>query len=362
MTPPFICDVHLDLSLNAIEWNRDLRLPLAELRASEAHLQDKPGRGRGTVTLPEMRRARIGLCVATQLARLEHDAYSPVFGWRSQPQAWAMTQAQLAWYRAMEEAGELVQIRDRAQLETHLEKWREVDDATAAKLPIGYLLSLEGADSIRTPAHLERAWNDGLRAIGPAHYGSGVYAQGTSTEGPFPVRGLELVREADRLGMILDVTHLSDESFWQALEIYAGPVWASHHNARALVPHQRQLGDDMFRALVARDAVVGLALDAWMIVPGWKRGETTPQSTNLRLTHLVEHLDHYCQLAGNARHVGLGSDLDGAFGNEQTPLDVDSIADLQRLPELLRARGYSDGDVAGVMSGNFLRFLRGALK
>jgi membrane dipeptidase len=98
-----------------------------------------------------------------------------------------------------------------------------------------------------------------------------------------------------------------------------------------------------------------------MIVPGWRRGETTPQSTNLRLTNLVEHLDHYCQLVGNARHVGIGSDLDGAFGTEQTPVDVDSIADLSRLAELLRARGYSDGDVAGVMSGNFLRFLRGAL-
>ena len=361
MSPPFIFDAHLDLALNAIEWNRDLRLPLAELRRGEAHLRDKPGRGRGTVSFPEMRRARVGLCVATQLARLEHDAYSPVFGWRSPPQAWAMTQGQLAWYRAMEEAGELVQIRDRRQLDAHLEKWRSADDATAARLPIGYLLSLEGADSILTPAHLERAWHDGLRALGPAHYGSGVYAQGTSTEGPFPPRGLELLREAGRLGLILDVTHLSDESFWQALKVFSGPVWASHHNARALVPHQRQLSDEMFRALAERDAVVGLALDAWMIVPGWERGKTTPQSAGLRLENLVEHLDHYCQLAGNARHVGLGSDLDGAFGTEQTPLDLDSIADLQRLPALLHARGYAEADIAGILHGNFVRFVSHAL-
>ena len=272
MTPPFIFDAHLDLALNAIEWNRDLRAPLTELRRREAHLQDKSGRGRGTVSFPEMRRARIGLCVATQLARLEHDAYSPVFGWRSSAQAWAMTQGQLAWYRAMEEVGELVQIRDRRQLDAHVETWRDVDDATAARLPIGYLLSLEGADSLVTVAHLERAWSDGLRAIGPAHYGSGVYAQGTNSEGPFPPRGVELLREADRLGLILDATHLSDESFRQAMKLYSGPVWASHHNARALVPHQRQLSDEMFRALVERGAVVGLALDAWMIVPGWERG------------------------------------------------------------------------------------------
>ena len=224
------------------------------------------------------------------------------------------------------------------------------------------LRCLEGADSLITLGHLERAWADGLRAIGPAHYGPGVYAQGTSTVGPFPARGLELLRAADSLGFILDVTHLSDACLWQALKIFQGPVWASHHNARALVPHQRQLDDDMFRALVERDAVVGVTLDAWMMVPGWERGKTTPQSANLRLTTLVDHLDHYCQIAGNARHVGLGSDLDGAFGHEQTPLDMSSIADLQTLPDLLRARGYADADITGVMHGNFLRFLRTALK
>jgi membrane dipeptidase len=98
-----------------------------------------------------------------------------------------------------------------------------------------------------------------------------------------------------------------------------------------------------------------------MMVPAWERGQTTPHSANLHLTTLVDHIDHYCQLVGHARSVGLGSDLDGAFGNEQTPLDLDSIADLQKLPELLRARGFSETDISGIMSENFLRFLRGAL-
>lgn len=360
MKPPLLFDVHLDLSLNAVEWNRDLRLQLEEVRQSEAHLTEKAGRARGTVTLPEMRRAGIGLCVATQLARVEHNAWSPVFGWRSPQQAWAMTQAQRAWYEAMEEAGEMRQIRDAAGLEAHLAEWTAADEATAEKLPIGYILSLEGADSLVSIAHLERAWHYGLRAIGPAHYGPGVYAQGTDATGGFPARGLELLREIERLGMILDVTHLSDDCFWQAMDVFSGPVWASHHNARTLVPHQRQLSDDMFRALVERDAVAGLALDAWMIIPGWERGKTTPQSAGLYLTKLVEHLDHYCQLAGNARHVGIGSDLDGAFGTEQTPQDVNSIADLQSLPGLLAARGYSSDDIAGVLHGNFLRCLRRA--
>jgi len=357
-----IFDAHLDLALNAIEWNRDLTQPLEVIRRSEAHLRDKPDRGRGTVCLPEMRRARVAMCVATQLARLEHDLYSPVFGWRSPAQAWAMTQGQLSWYRAMEEAGEMVAIRDAAALDAHLARWRDADDATAATLPIGYVRSLEGADSLITVGHLERAWADGLRALGPAHYGPGVYAQGTSTEGPFSPRGLELLRAADQLGLILDVTHLSDDCFWQALDLYQGPIWASHHNARALVPHQRQLSDEMFHALVARGAVVGVALDAWMMVPGWERNKTTPESAKLHLEVLIDHIDHYCQLAGNAHHVGIGSDLDGAYGTEQTPLEIDSIADLQRLPALLSARRYSNEDTAGVMHGNFLRFLQQALK
>ena len=361
MSPSLIVDAHLDLAMNAIEWNRDLTRPLADVRAREAHLRDKPDRGRGTVCLPEMRRGRVGLCVATQIARLEHDAFSPVFGWRSAAQAWAMTQAQLAWYRAMEEAGEMTAIRDRRGLDVHIARWEVADDAAAAALPVGYIRSLEGADSLITLRHLERAWADGLRALGPAHYGPGVYAQGTSTTGPFPARGIELIRVADELGLILDVTHLSDECLFQALEVYRGPVWASHHNARALVPHQRQLADDMFRALVARDSIACVCLDGWMMTPGWERGKTTPFSAGLTLARLADHIDHFCQLAGNARHVGIGSDLDGAFGTEQTPGDIDSIADLRRLPEILRERGYSAADVSGIMHGNLLRFLRAAL-
>ena len=352
-----IFDAHLDLAMNAVEWNRDLTRPVAEIRASEAHLRDRPDRGRGTVSLPEMRHAGIGLCVATQIARVEHHAWSPVAGWRSPAQAWAMTQAQLAWYRAMEEAGEMVQIRDLAGLETHLALWNA---ESAARLPIGYILSLEGADSLVSLPHLERSAGQGLRAIGPAHYGPGIYANGTDATGGFNARGRELLGEIARLGLILDVTHLCDDCFWEALELFPGPVWASHHNCRALVPHNRQLSDEMIRALIARGAVIGAVLDGWMMVPDWVRGKTTPQTAGLTLAHLAGHIDHICQLAGNALHIGIGSDLDGAFGTEQTPADLETIADLTRLPTLLKERGYSAPDIAGIMHGNFLRFLRAA--
>lgn len=360
MKPPLIFDAHLDLAMNAIGWNRDLARPLVEIRAGEAHLKDKPDRGHGTVSLPEMRRGGIGLCVATQIARVEHDAWSPVPGWKSPTQAWAMTQAQLAWYRAMEEAGELVPIRDLAGLEAQLAAWNAPAAANESPRPIGYLLSLEGADSLITLGHLERTWEYGLRAVGPAHYGPGRYANGTNSSGGLNEAGRELLREMRRLGMILDATHLCDDAFWDALKIWDGPVWASHQNCRALVPHNRQWSDEQIRLLIGRGGVLGAVFDGWMMVPGWQRGMTTPSSAGLRLKRIAEHLDHICQLAGNARHVGIGSDLDGGFGTEQTPQDLQSVADLQRLLELLQGRGWSAEDVAGLAHGNFLRFLRAA--
>lgn len=355
-------DAHLDLSMNAIEWNRDLTRDLASIRQREAHLRDKPDRGRGTVCLPELRRGNLRVVVATLIARIEHDAYSPVAGWASQAQAWAMTQGQRAWYRAMEEAGEMFLITDQASLTKALTTAAEaVSPASpAAPSPIGYVLSLEGADSILSPAHLEKAYADGLRVIGPAHYGPGVYANGTNATGGFNARGRELLQEIRRLGMILDVTHLCDDCFWEALDRFEGPVWASHHNARALVPHNRQLSDAMIRALVGRGAVIGVALDAWMLVPGWIRGTTTPASSGVTLSHVIDHIDHICQIAGNARHVGIGSDLDGAFGTEQTPGDLESIADLSRLPAMLRERGYATDDVEAIAHGNFIGFLKSA--
>jgi membrane dipeptidase len=356
MSNVLIMDAHLDLAMNAIEWNRDYTRPIDEIRARERNLTDKPDRGRGTISFEEMRRGDVGLCVATQIARYVAPD-NPLPGWHSPEQAWAMTQAQLAWYRAMEEHGELVQIRDRAGLDRHIHAWTTRGAEPAA---IGYVLSLEGADSIVTLQHLERAYEQGLRAVGPAHYGPGVYAQGTNASGGIGAPGRELLREMERLGVILDATHLCDDSFREALDHFQGAVWASHSNCRALVPHNRQFSDDQIRELIDRGAVIGAAFDAWMLAPGWVRGETTPEEAGVTLETVVNHMDHICQLAGNARHCGIGSDLDGAFGREQCPADVQTIADLQRLPDLLAARGYAPADIEGIAHGNFVRFLREA--
>jgi membrane dipeptidase len=370
----FIFDAHLDLAMNALEWNRDLTRPLAEIRSREHGQTDKKDRGRGTVCLPELRRGQIGLVVSTQIARYAKPTH-PLDGWHSPAQAWAQTQGQLAWYRAMEEAGEMVQVRDRAGLEKHLKLWEQgapssrparmgaeerAEQELGAPKAVGYILSLEGADSIVTLKHLERSFEQGLRAVGPAHYGPGTYAFGTDSEGSIGSRGRELLAQMDRLGLILDATHLCDTSFREALDVFQGPVWASHSNPRALTPHNRQFTDDQLKELFRRGAVIGAPLDAWMMIPNWIRGQTTPQATKLRLEKMAEHIDYICQLAGNARHSGIGTDLDGGFGREQCPMDLDTIADLQRVPDLLRKRGYKESDVEAVLHGNFVRFLREA--
>ena len=316
-------------------------------------MTDKPDRGLNTVSLNAMRKGNIGLCTATQIARYTKKG-NPLPGWKSPHQAWAQTQGQLAWYKAMEEIGEMVQIKNNNQLSKHLELW----DTSTEKKPIGYILSLEGADSIVSISHLQKSYDQGLRAIGPAHYGPGTYAFGTDSSGGIGIKGKELLREIEKLNLILDATHLCDKSFWETMKNYNGPVWASHNNCRALVNHNRQFSDEQITELIGRQAVIGIALDAWMMVPNWVRGESTPKSMNVSLDQMINNIDHICQLAGNTNHVGIGTDLDGGFGKEQSPKDLDTIADLQKIPILLSKKGYSPDDISKVMHLNFIRFIQ----
>ena len=353
----FTIDAHLDLSMNAMEWNRDLTRPINEIRSREAGMTDKPDRGNGVVCLPELRKGDVGIVVATQIARyVAPDNKLP--GWHSPEQAWAQTQAQLTWYREMERRGELKQITDLESLNRQVAAWQTAGNKE--NTAIGYILSLEGADSLVTLEHLEIAYSYGLRAIGPAHYGPGRYAQGTNATGGLGTQGRALLKKIEELNMILDATHLCDDSFWEAMDHYQGLVWASHHNCRALVNHNRQFTDEQFKELFSRGAVVGAVMDAWMMVPGWERGKSTPQNMNCTLEKLIDHIDHICQLAGNSDHIGIGSDLDGGFGKEQGPVEIETIADLTRIPTLLKKRGYDNSDIEKIMHGNWLQFLRRA--
>ena len=351
----FIFDAHLDLAMNAMEWNRDLTLPLQTLRRREAKMTDKPDRGKGTVCFPEMHKGNVGLCTATLIAR-QIKPKSVLPGWFSQEQAWGHVQGQLAWYKAMEKKGFLRQITSVNQLNNHLEQWNDIDTLNR---PLGYILSMEGADSIIDQDCLQMLYDQGLRAIGLSHYGEGVYAFGTDSEGRLPQKGKELLSKVSRLGIILDLTHLSDKCFYDALGLHDGPVWASHHMVRQITPHNRQLSDDMIKSVLERDGRIGMALDAWMIVPDWIRGHSTPKKKKVTVDRVIDHMLHIAHIAGSTKNIMMGSDLDGAFGYEQTPIDLKSIADIKRLfPDAMAKRGLQEEEIKGILSQNGIDFLR----
>ncbi len=356
----FLIDAHLDISTNAIEWNRDYRMSVYEIRKSEEGMTDKIDRGKGTVSFPELRKGNIGLVVATQLARFnQNNGNLPGAGWNSPHQAWAMSQAQIAWYQAMEMEGEMIQINNLLTLENHISLWMDESKANAEK-PIGYILSLEGADSLINLSYLDKAYQYGLRIIGPAHYSTGRYASGTGTTDGFTPLGKDLLKEMDALKIILDATHLTDKGFTEAMDLFQGPVWASHHNCRALVPHQRQLSDEQIKILIDRKAVIGGCFDAWMMKSNFTQRVSSPKEFDIKIETIIDHYDHICQIAGNSLHCAIGSDLDGTYGTEQSPLDMDTIADLQNLKGFLSKRGYSQEDIENIFHKNWLHFLRTA--
>lgn len=356
-----VIDSHLDLAWNALNWNRDLTQSVAEIRRREAGVSD-PRRGSNTVSLPELRKAEVAISLATVLARASGLGEKRL-DYPSREIASAMGRGQLAYYRIMEGQGRMRMLRDWPAIDAHIAEWKRA----SASCPLGFILSMEGADPILSPHDVGAWWDDGLRVVGISHYGPSAYAYGTGAKGGVTAAGLELLRAMEDAGMVLDVTHLSDESFWQAMERFHGRVLASHNNCRALVPGYRQFTDEQIRCLLERDAVIGVAFDSWMLRPGYvpvdKATAESPRTPNNLVTMeaVVRHIDYLCQLAGNARHAAIGSDLDGGFGREQSPSDLDTIADLQKIPVLLRGRGYAEPDIEAIMHGNWLRFFQQAL-
>ncbi len=350
-----IIDAHLDLSWNALQWNRNLLESVYTIRASEG-LNPGKGRAQNTVAFPEMRKGRIALSFATMLAR-STGTKLPHLDFGSQAQAYAIAHGQLAYYRALERDGHIRILVDVTGLQAHFADWESWESAGADEQqtpPLGFVISMEGADPIRDPDQLNDWWGAGLRLLGPTHYGRGRYAGGTGTELGLTDLGAPLLREMMRLGMLLDMTHFSDQAFWEAAKIYDGPVLASHNNSRALVPHQRQFSDEQLNLIIERDGVIGAAFDIWMLKPGFIKGSS---NHDVFIDNVIDHIDHVCQLAGNSQHAAIGTDLDGGFGREQSPCDLDTIADLQCLPSKLAERGYSDDDIKNILFGNWLRLL-----
>ncbi len=349
-----LIDGHLDLALNALVYNRDLKKSAREIRADEDGMSSK-GRGCGTIGLPDLRDAEVAISFVTCLARVRPDVTEDMrIDYRTHESAQAHAFAELAYYRELERQGIVRIIADVQTLQAHMAEW----EANPLSAPLGAVLTMEGADPIVAPDYIPLWWDAGLRVLSLAHYGPSKYAFGTGTTGPVTPDGLALLDEMAKTPMILDVTHLCDESFWMAIERFPGPLIATHSNCRALVPDERQFNDDQLKALIERDAVIGAAMDAWMLYPNWVKGETTPE--NVTMEDFVNHIDHVCQLAGNARHAAIGTDLDGGYGTEQTPRDLDTYIDMQKVPDLLRQRGYAETDIAAICYSNWVRKLESA--
>ena len=351
---PLIVDSHLDLAFNALQINRDLAQPAAVVRTHDP-VQVMESFGSCTVTFPELRRGHIGLVFGTVMSRLDPQDYWTRTGMYTQAQCHGVGRGHLAYYQTLAREGAIRFIRQARDLDEVVSSWQQ----PSADTPIGLVLAMESADPILSPDQVPE-WRDlGLRMVGISHYGTSTYAHGTGTEGGLLPAAKPLLKALHQARIIVDMTHLTDQGHWELLELYDGPVCASHHNCRALVPGQRQLSDAMIHSIAERGGVIGTALDAWMLDPEWQH--QTPayeQQTRATLDTVADHIDHIAQLLGTSRHCGIGTDLDGGYGTEQTPRDLNTIADLQKLHPIFTRRGYSEEDIQAIFSGNWIRFLK----
>lgn len=344
-----LIDAHLDLAMNSLYLKRDITGSAHDTRKREG---PSPRFGTSTVGLADLIRGEIAICFAT-VSVLDRRAWVPPnkFNFTNLDDAHSQGREQIAIYESLQEDGKIQLIYDRQSLEQHLDHWNQNADDRR----VGVVMLMEGAYPIRQPKEATEWFGWGVRIIGLS-WGTSQYAGGTYGPGRLTNDGKQLLREMEQHGFILDVSHLNDASFFDVLDHFDGPVLGSHVNCRALVPGERQLTDRMIRRLVERDAVLGTACDAWMLVPKWKKKISLPSICPME--RIADHIDHVCQLAGNARHAAIGTDLDGGYGTEQSPGDLDTIADLTRVADILSHRGYSHDDIEAITHENWLRKLR----
>ena len=349
-----LVDAHLDLAYTALEFGRDLRRPLAELRQAE---QKQPtSNGIPTVSLPELQKGGVNLVFSTiflEPVSKRSALASQKMNYHTAVEAYQKAHQQLDYYhRLADELEHVVLVGDTAVLQNLLAS-QESDTPQLGLVPL-----MEGADAVRHPAELEEWWARGLRLIGPAwddtKYASGAWR---GTRAGFTSDGFLLMEVMADLGFILDLTHLSEQAVQEALERYDGTVVATHSNCRALVDHvgQRNLSDAHIRLLGERGGVMGIVLYNRFLKQGHMKGERRALVT---LDHVVAHIDHVCQLLGTAVHVGIGSDFDGGFGWADIPAELNSVADLSLLGDKLKERGYTAVDINNILGQNWVRLLQ----
>jgi membrane dipeptidase len=355
-----IVDAHEDIAWNCLTFGRDYTLSANEIRRREKGSGTPEYNGDTLLGWPDYQRGEVAVIFsslfAAPLRRKEGDWDIQCYADTSQ--AKFFYHAQLDVYRRVCESypDKYQLIKVKQDLHRLLEKWKNEADPH----PIGLVLLMEGAEAIAEPAELELWWQAGLRILGPAWTGN-RFCGGTREPGPLTHAGYELLNSMASVGLTLDISHMDEKAALQALESYPGRVIASHANALALlkgIDSNRHLSDRVLQGLIERNGITGVIPYNLFLKTDWMKGD--PRD-HVGLDYLVAQIDYICQMAGNAEHVGLGSDFDGGFGVQSAPYEIDTIADLQKLIPLLASRGYSDHDITLILSMNWINFLQQTL-
>jgi membrane dipeptidase len=357
-----IIDSHEDLAWNMLTFGRDYTRSAAETRQRERGSEIPLHNGDTLLGWPEYQRGRVAVIFSTLFAAPirtcegEWDTQC----YRDFSQANRMYRAQLdVYYRLVDEnPDKFMFVQTGADLSQVLSEWQQVKTPVSETDPphVGLVLLMECAEAIQHPAELEEWWERGVRIIGPAWAGT-RFCGGTREPGPMTSDGFALLDGMADLGFALDLSHMDEKAALQALEHYPGILLASHANARSLlsgVDSNRHLTDRVLRGLLERQAVIGVVPYNAFLLAGWKKGDRKELVT---LQHLATQIDYICQMAGDAAHVGIGTDFDGGFGMQATPLEIDTIVDLHKLAALLGDKGYSQENIEAILGKNWLNCL-----
>lgn len=349
-----IIDGHEDVAWNGLALGRDVRRSAWETRRLEASGPNPPRGGVCMVGLPEWLEGRVAVVIASVFLSPARRALG---SWDSQvyrdaDEAHRLAAQQVDFYHRLAEEEEIALVTSRTDLEAVWSSWE------GDKPQVGLVIAMEGADPIREPGEVEEWFARGVRMVGLAWAAGSRYAGGNRQPGPLTDEGRDLLAAMAEVGMVLDLSHLAEEAFWEAIDRYEGRVAVTHGNPRALVPGPRQLSDRMIRAVAERDGVIGIVPYNGFLKPGWARGDGKEAAT---VHHVAAAVDHVCQVVGDAAHVGLGSDFDGGFGAESTPAGIETVADLQKVAPAISELGYADDEIAALMGENWLRLLTEAL-
>lgn len=352
-----IFDGDFPMAYGALELNRDLTLPLATLRRDEGASENVP-----FTCLPEMRRGRVAAALVKFAARRLRDG-SLLPGLRGAEAVYGSARGQVAYYQALAECGEATILTTGQSISEHTNLWEQTK--TPDTMPVGFVLGMEGADPVLWPEQIHHWFDLGVRVVSLTHYGPSAYAHGTGTAGGLLGHAKDLLQEMSASGMLLDLTHLADRAFFEAIDIYAGPVLASHQNCRALVSGERQFTDEQLSIVIERDGVIGSSMDTWMLYPdsglNWAEAGSVDRRTvfprsAITMEHVADHIQHVCDLSGNSLHAAIGGDTDGQGGLEGAPNDVDTVADYGKIGPILKSRGFADEDIENVFYRNWQRF------